>query len=116
MHGGFGREQTLNNMAAMGPDFKAGFVDNSPMGNIDIAPTLARILGLEMPSAGSLKGRVLEEAIAGSKSSGAGTPKTMLSAPDSDGVSTLLEYQEFEGLRYYDSACLVQKGAAKHCQ
>jgi hypothetical protein len=61
MHGGFGRDQTFNNMAAMGPDFKTGFVGSSPLGNIDIAPTLAHILGLEMPSAGSLKGRILEE-------------------------------------------------------
>jgi hypothetical protein len=116
MHGGFGRDQTFNNMAAMGPGFKTGFVDNSPMGNIDITPTLARILGLEMPSAGSLKGRVLEEAIAGNKSTGTDMQKTMLSAPGPGGVSTLLEYQEFEGLRYYDSACLVQEGAPKHCQ
>jgi arylsulfatase A-like enzyme len=52
-------------MAAMGPDFKAGFADNAPTGNVDIAPTLAHILGLEMPSVGSLKGRVLTEALAG---------------------------------------------------
>jgi predicted AlkP superfamily pyrophosphatase or phosphodiesterase len=116
MHGGFGRDQTFNNMAAMGPDFKPGFVDDSPVGNIDIVPTLANILGLDMPSVGSLKGRVLEEAIAGSKSTAAGTRKTMVSAPDSGGVSTLLEYQEFQGSKYYDSACLVENNAAKHCQ
>jgi hypothetical protein len=67
MHGGFGRDQTFNNMAAMGPDFKMGFVDDSPIGNIDIAPTLARIMGLDLPSVGSLKGRVLEEAFVGGK-------------------------------------------------
>src|SRR6185437_8118966 len=64
-HGGFGRDQTWNNMAAMGPDFKAGFVDRAPVGNIDIAQTLAHILGVELPSTGSLKGRVLSEALAG---------------------------------------------------
>jgi arylsulfatase A-like enzyme len=115
MHGGFGRDQTFNNMAAIGPDFKTGFVDDSPMGNIDIAPTLAHILGLEMPSAGSLKGRVLEEAIAGSKSTGTSARKTLMSPPGADGVSTLLEYQEFQGWKYYDSACIVQKDAVKHC-
>ena len=31
-HGGFGRDQTWNNMAAMGPDFKAGFVDRRARG------------------------------------------------------------------------------------
>jgi hypothetical protein len=36
MHGGFGRDQTYNNMAAIGPDFKAGFVDAAPVSNADI--------------------------------------------------------------------------------
>jgi arylsulfatase A-like enzyme len=114
-HGGFGREQTLNNMAAMGPDFKANFVDEAPMGNIDIVPTLAHLLGIEMPSVGDLKGRVLAEALADGKASDTATPKTIVSAPTADGVSTVLEYQELRGLRYNDKACLVQAGAARHC-
>jgi arylsulfatase A-like enzyme len=114
-HGGFGREQTWNNMAAMGPDFKAGFVDESPMGNIDIVPTLAHILGIEMPSVGDLKGRVLDEALTGGAAGAAGTVKTLVSAPTAEGVSTVLEYQELRGLRYNDRACLVRGGAAKHC-
>jgi len=114
-HGGFGREQTWNNMAAMGPDFKTGFVDETPMGNIDIVPTLAHILGIEMPSAGRLKGRVLDEALTGAKAGEAGTVKTMVSAPTANGVSTVLEYQELKGQRYNDRACLVKGDAAKHC-
>ena len=43
-HGGFGRECTWNNMAAIGPDFKKRSVDNAPVGNADITPTLAKIL------------------------------------------------------------------------
>ena len=116
MHGGFGRDQTFNNMAAMGPDFKMGFVDYSPTGNIDIAPTLARIMGLDLPSVGSLKGRVLEEAFVGGKSTGTTAPRTMMSSPGPDGLSTLLQYQEFQGERYYNSACLARKDAAKDCR
>jgi arylsulfatase A-like enzyme len=41
MHGGFGRDSTYNNMAAVGPDFKNGFVDRAPVSNADIVPTLA---------------------------------------------------------------------------
>ncbi len=116
MHGGFGRDQTYNNMAAEGPDFKAGFIDKSPAGNMDIAPTIAHILGLEMPSVGSLKGRVLEEALTGGKTAAPGAHKTMVSASGPGGVSTLLEYQELQGSTYYDDACLLAKGAAQHCQ
>jgi hypothetical protein len=115
MHGGFGRDQTFNNMAAIGPDFKTGFIDESPMGNIDIVPTLAHILGLQMPSIGSIRGRVLEEALAGGKGSDAYTRKVIASTPSPNGVSTLLEYQELKGTRYFDSACLVQGDTAKHC-
>ncbi len=116
MHGGFGRDQTFNNMAAMGPDFKAGFGDDAPMGNVDIAPTLAHILGLDMPSVGSLKGRVLTEALAGGAAAKPLAEKTATSAPTSDGIKTLLEFQEYGGVRYYDRACLLQKDGPQHCQ
>jgi len=115
MHGGFGRDQTFNNMAAIGPDFKSGFVDEAPMGNIDIVPTLAKILGIEMPSVGSLKGRVLQESLVRGEDVKAGETKTLVSAPAQNGVRTVLEYQEAFGVRYYDRACLIAKDAAQHC-
>jgi hypothetical protein len=114
-HGGFGREQTWNNMAAIGPDFKTGFVDEAPMGNIDIAPTLAHILGIEMPSIGDLKGRVLSEALKDGSSTAPKESKTIASEPTSDGTRTVLEYQELLGVRYYDRACLTQDKPASHC-
>lgn len=115
MHGGFGRDQTFNNMAAIGPDFKSGFVDEAPMGNIDIVPTLAKILGIDMPSVGTLKGRVLQEALANGEVGRAGQTKTFISAPAQNGMRTVLEYQETQGVQYYDRACLVAKDAAPHC-
>ena len=36
-------------MMAHGPDFKSGMYDTLPTANVDIAPTVARILGLNMP-------------------------------------------------------------------
>jgi arylsulfatase A-like enzyme len=115
MHGGFGRDQTFNNLAAIGPDFKSSFVDEAPMGNIDIAPTLAKILGIEMPSVGILKGRVLLEALTSGEAAKSSEIKTLISAPTQDGVRTVLEYQEAHGVRYYDRACLIAKDAAQHC-
>jgi hypothetical protein len=103
-------------MAAMGPDFKPGFADPLPMGNIDIAPTLARILGFEMPSTGSLKGRVLQEALLGSATDARGAVvQTLVSTPTSDGISTVLEFQELHGVRYDDKACLVSRDAPQRC-
>jgi len=85
------------------------------MGNIDIVPTLAKILGIDMPSVGSLKGRVLEEALTHGEVAKAGEIKTLISAPAQNGNRTILEYQETQGVRYYDRACLLGKDAAPHC-
>jgi hypothetical protein len=62
------------------------------------------------------RGRVLEEGLVRGKAAEPAASRVAVSAPDEDGQSTLLEYQEFGGTRYYDRACLVKVDAAKHCQ
>ena len=115
MHGGFGREQTFNNMAALGPDFKSGFIDEAPMGNIDIVPTLARILGLQLPSVGSLRGRILTEAMPGAAAIKPEPVKQQVSTPAGSGMQTVLNYQQTQGVTYYDSACFLAKDAPHTC-
>jgi arylsulfatase A-like enzyme len=105
MHGGFGRDSTWNNMAAMGPDFRRGFVDPLPVGNADIAPTLAHLMGLDLPE-GGLAGRVLREALAGGAAGTAPRVRYLRSAA-AGGRQTILAYQEHEGVRYLDRACFV---------
>jgi len=61
-HGSFSPTDTRISLMASGPDVKAGFTDPLPTANVDIAPTVARILGLSMPAA---QGRVIEEALVG---------------------------------------------------
>ena len=107
MHGGFGRDSTFNNMAAAGPDFKQGFDDQLPVSNADIAPTLAHVLGLELPSSGSLQGRVLVEALRGGPGSAPLQHRKVVSGVTSAGLTTVLEYQEYAGHRYFDRACFV---------
>lgn len=113
-HGGFGRDQTLNNMAAMGPDFRTG-LDALPMGNIDIAPTVARILGLSLSKQGNLIGRVVEEALKSGHDGSAQPAQMLRSQPADNGLSTLIEYQEYGGVRYLDRACMVSR-TAKTCK
>lgn len=105
MHGGFGRDQTYNNMAAVGPDFKKSFVDDAPFGNGDIVPTMAHILGFTLKPNGKLVGRVANEALAGG---GRATepPTRTLASPPAEGKATILKYQEFDGRRYLHSADL----------
>ena len=102
-HGSFSRGETRNFMAAIGPDFKSGYADPTPISNADIAPTLAHLMGFEMPAKGVLKGRVIDEALAG----GADTPfrrEVMKSAPGLNGVQTILDYETVGTERYLDAA------------
>jgi arylsulfatase A-like enzyme len=50
-----------NTLIAAGPDFRAGVTSTLPSGNIDIAPTVLRILGIDPPQ--KFDGRVLAEAM-----------------------------------------------------
>ncbi|EPX64737.1 hypothetical protein D187_000159 [Cystobacter fuscus DSM 2262] len=61
MHGSFSPVDVHNTLVAAGPDFKQGYTDNLPSGNVDVAPTVAHLLGLPLPTA---QGRVLYEALA----------------------------------------------------
>lgn len=59
MHGSFSPIDVHNTLVAEGPDFKVGFTDSLPTGNVDVAPTVAALLGLALPQA---DGRPLLEA------------------------------------------------------
>jgi arylsulfatase A-like enzyme len=103
MHGSFSRAETMNFMAATGPDFKRGFVDEAPVSNADMGQTLARLLGLKIPFKGGLMGRVVEEALPG----GITPPVTtaiLRSSSSPAGQQTVLEYQQVGSTRYFDAA------------
>ena len=102
-HGAFGRAETFNFMAAVGPSFKAGFVDTMPVGNVDVAPTIARIMQLPREPIGTLTGRVIEEALVNGRQARVSV-KTMQSKPGPTGLRTVLRYQEVRGVRYVDAA------------
>jgi arylsulfatase A-like enzyme len=103
MHGSFGRGDTMNFMAAIGPDFKAGYVDPLPVSNADVGMTAARLLGLHAAAIGSLQGRVMSEALP----NGA-TPKAVeakiVSKPAASGLQTIVKYQRVHTQRYFEAA------------
>ena len=103
MHGSFSRADTMNFMAAIGPDFKAGFTDEAPVSNADVGKTLARILGLKIKDKGKLIGRVLAEAMPGGATP-SHVAKIVRSNPDARGLTTILSYQLVGSTRYFDSA------------
>ena len=60
-------------LIAAGPDFRRGFEDNAPTANIDIAPTIQHLLGLDAKT--HFDGRVVREALR-DNSAPAPTPAT----------------------------------------
>jgi hypothetical protein len=103
MHGSFGRGDTLNFMAATGPDFKCGYVDPLPVSNADVGATAAKLLGLTPKPKGDLIGRVMTEAMPNGAIPRAytGTVKSQISA---NGLRTVLKFQRVPKQRYFDVA------------
>ncbi|HEX3674815.1 MAG TPA: alkaline phosphatase family protein [Rhizomicrobium sp.] len=104
MHGSFSRADTRNFMAAMGPAFKRGFVDDAPISNADITPTLAHILGFTIAAKGDLTGRAITEALAKGKTVSVTKGWIASTAPLPDIGKQFLEYQQVGGTRYFDAA------------
>ena len=67
-HGSMSKSELRNILFAAGPSFKQGVQVDTPTGNIDMAPTVLRILGIS--SGAGMEGRVLEEALANGPDAG----------------------------------------------
>lgn len=102
-HTTLGPTDMRNTLVAGGPDFKKGFVNTLPSGNVDVAPTALWLLGVEIPS--SMNGRVLSEAfsIPGPAVSEPTTETVKAHIPLSDGVwSQYLQISKVNGVSYFD--------------
>jgi len=62
-HGSMSKHEMNNVLFAWGPSFKQNIRLDTPSGNVDLAPTVLRILGIT--DGPPMDGRVLEEALAG---------------------------------------------------
>ncbi|MBQ1541051.1 MAG: alkaline phosphatase family protein [Caulobacteraceae bacterium] len=103
IHGAFSRADTHNFMAAVGPDFRKGFVSPAPVSNADWAITLARLMRIDLKAKGELTGRVMSEALKGGRPT-AFKARTVRSQPAANGFLTVLNMQEAAGKPYYDAA------------
>jgi arylsulfatase A-like enzyme len=114
MHGSFSRADTMNFMAAAGPDFKRGFADDAPVSNADVGRTIAHILRLDVPHKGQLIGRVIDEAMGGP------VPKvekhTVRSQPAANGLRTILNLQQVGSTRYFDAAGFPGRTVGLHTE
>ena len=91
MHGSFSRADTMNFMAAIGPDFKTGFTDEAPASNADVGKTRLTSWS-EDHEQGKIDRPRPTEAMPGGA-----TPRYVLrvirSGPAAGGIRTVINYQ-----------------------
>jgi arylsulfatase A-like enzyme len=93
MHGAAGEREIHNFCAAVGPDFRRGFVDFNPTANTDVAPTISHILGT-LPNIGpggiAPTGRAMTEALLdGGRPAGGAHTQTMTASLTLQGVEAI---------------------------
>lgn len=102
-HASLSRFDLHNTLVAAGPDFRQGFVDNIPTGNVDVAPTILKILGVK--PAQHVDGRVLSEALNLSNTGSANIQSKELRAqaklPGGEWEESL-RVTEVDGVRYLE--------------
>jgi arylsulfatase A-like enzyme len=96
-----------NTLIAAGPDFRERAMSDVPTSNVDIAPTLLRLLGL--PSAPTMTGRVIEEGLRNGRPAPAVTRSTeTVKTPDGSYVLAA-RISTVSGYRYLDSTSVTRK-------
>ena len=102
-HGGLSRHELHNFLCMGGAAFKTNFTPDVPAGNIDIAPTVCRLLGIDEPA--SFDGRVLEEALLTNEDKRIDDSlETTSGATNSSGSKTYLSFTDYCGVRYLHRA------------
>jgi len=102
-HGGLSRHELHNFLCMGGRAFKQGFAPEVPAGNIDITPTVCRVLGID--GTGSFDGRVLEEALSVTQNDLSGTLQDRVCvSTNTVGVKTHLSVATYQGANYLNCA------------
>ncbi|HIA46724.1 MAG TPA: alkaline phosphatase family protein [Candidatus Hydrogenedentes bacterium] len=94
-------------LIANGPAFKSAKRSQAPTANVDIAPTVCRILGI--PSPEQVDGRVLEELLRNLPDTPANTVRTNTYRVSKDGYSLQLRTSSVGEHRYIDHASVTRQ-------
>jgi arylsulfatase A-like enzyme len=105
-HGTLGRSDIHNTLVGAGPDIRAGYRDEFPTGNIDVAPTILHLLGLDEHAA-KCDGRIVAEALAGTEPPTEKPVTQRREATDSKTWKQYLQTTTFAGKLYFDEGNVV---------
>jgi arylsulfatase A-like enzyme len=101
-HGSMSPWNVRNTLVAWGADFKKGATVHTPAGNVDVAPTILALLGLD--GADALDGRVLIEALAGGPDAEQLVAETRVHSVHAGAYRAALQISEVAGRRYVDKS------------
>jgi predicted AlkP superfamily pyrophosphatase or phosphodiesterase len=102
-HGSLSRYDMNNTLVAVGPDIKKGLISDVPSGNVDLAPTVLWLLGVEPMK--PMDGRVLHEALVTSKARAPKVNVKKIEATRDLGLFRWTQYLQFNdvnGTLYFD--------------
>jgi arylsulfatase A-like enzyme len=102
-HGSLSRYDMNNTLVAAGPDIKKGLISEVPSGNIDLAPTVLWLLGVDQIQ--PMNGRVLHEALVPSKAPPPKVNVKRIEASRDIGLfrwQQYLQFSEVNGTFYFD--------------
>ncbi|HEU4367684.1 MAG TPA: alkaline phosphatase family protein, partial [Methylomirabilota bacterium] len=99
-HGGMSPWNVRNTLLAWGPDFKKGATVRGPAGNVDVAPTILALLGIEERD--GMDGRVLAEALAGGPDEAQAAADTRVYTAGTGAYRAALQVSLADGRRYVD--------------
>lgn len=100
-HGSASPQEMRNTLIAAGPGFKSGWRSEMPSGNVDIAPTVLALLGIDAPP---MDGRVLSEAMTNSR----------LPAPPGVVLNTYSASHVVGGVKYSQTASVWEVGSTRY--
>lgn len=102
-HGGLSPWDIASTLIASGPSFKDGVVVSTPAGNVDVAPTLLALVGVD-DHLDSVDGRVLSEAFpgGGDPAAMAVETKTLVTAAADSPYRAAIRVSTADGVRYVD--------------
>ena len=101
-HGSASPWELRNTLILAGPSFAEGVVSNVPAGKVDLAPTLASILGVD---GGGMDGRVLHEALRdGPAPEDVEAAEDVIETARVAGKRQVLQRSRVDGVTYLDGA------------
>ena len=100
-HGSMSPWNVRNTLLAWGPSFKKGVTVHAPAGNMDVAPTVLSLLGID---ANGMDGRVLREALEGGPDEEQLAVETRVHTAETDGYRAALQLSLVDGRRYVDKS------------